>query len=80
MRPSCWMKRDGPLKIRQCCCKCKYHLPDYSHPHTDGHSVTHRRGYVCNPPEWKGVHSGWPNHSIGCEMFTRTSSKRRRKG
>lgn len=52
----------------KCCCSCRHHLRDHSHPSTDGGRVTQPRGWVCAPPEWSGVHSGWSEHGL-CEMW-----------
>jgi len=74
-KEKCWMKRDNhpdyPLKKEQCCCKCSFLIPDYSHPCTDGKSISHRRGWICTIDlDRPGGFSGWSHHSIGCEMFT----------
>lgn len=55
-----------------CCCVCKWHVPDFSDPHTDGGSSTHQRGWVCVgflmcEPDG-GVLSGWADHGL-CELF-----------
>lgn len=66
----CWLNK---LPFYQCCCKCKYHIEDYSHPETDRKPIFHIRGYICLAPEiteGKGAFSGWPKHSIGCELYT----------
>ena len=57
--------------IQQCCCICMSHRKDYSHPHTDGKAVTNVRGYICQTDSIgdSGPHSGWPKHSVGCELF-----------
>ena len=56
----------------QCCCECQYHLEDCSHPLTDGKSVLEVKGYVCCCYDMKAkVFSGWPKHSIGCELYTK---------
>lgn len=65
-RPSVCQKPDWKGK---CCCSCRYHLHDMSHPHTDGERISHPRGWVCAPPEWPGVHSGWTEHGL-CEMWS----------
>lgn len=70
---SCWMNReDSPLRIRQCCCKCKFLIPDYSHPWVDGKPISHRKGWICVVElDRRGGMSGWKHHDLGCEMFTR---------
>ena len=67
-------------EVRQCCCACRYRLTDYFHCST---APAFRRshgacicgfikGYICQPPEFDGrAYSQWPEHSVGCEMFTR---------
>lgn len=54
----------------QCCCECKNRLTDYSHPWTDGKKASKIRGYICHVPEYGFTHSGWCEHSIGCELIT----------
>jgi hypothetical protein len=59
----------------ECCCLCRYHVADHSHPGTDGGSILEQRGWVCtvfltwpdgdDPPK---VFSGWHEHGL-CEMF-----------
>lgn len=70
--------KDDP-KVRQCCCQCRYRLTDYHHCSTSsvlrkqhGACVCDKiRGYSCQPPEFDGrAYSQWPEHSVGCEMFT----------
>lgn len=58
-----------------CCCRCRHHLRDMSHPLTDGGRVTEQRGWICRPPEGLGPFSGWPEHGYGCEMFESVGSK-----
>jgi hypothetical protein len=72
--------------FKQCCCKCRFHLADHYHcsfdkPHlkaigidTEGCICKHVRGWICAPPEFQGrAHSNWPEHDVGCEMFTLVS-------
>jgi hypothetical protein len=56
----------------KCCCSCKYHLKDMSHPTTDGKRCVKQRGWVCAPPEMNGVFSGWTKHGL-CEMWESAS-------
>jgi len=69
----CW-KDEEPFF--QCCCECVHHVPDLWHcsvdpeAHEKGLCYT-RKGWVCLAPEFDGVFSGWPEHSVGCEMFER---------
>ena len=63
----------------QCCCDCIYHWQDFHHCTT---KVDKESGCVCDQPKgWicvmprltqdsERVHSGWPEHSVGCEMYT----------
>lgn len=56
-----------------CCCTCRRHIPDYSHPITDGKRISEQRGWVCMPLEFCAeegpiVFSGWPKHGL-CEMY-----------
>lgn len=59
----------------QCCCRCQYLVEDRSHPHTDGQSMANIRGYICGAPEMGYMMSGWPRHSVGCEMFSDREGK-----
>jgi len=52
----------------KCCCTCLYHHKDFSHPATDGKRVLEQRGWICAPPEYAGMHSGWTAHGL-CEMW-----------
>lgn len=55
----------------QCCCVCKFHLPDQSHPLVDGGKISQRKGWICFPPEFNGLaFSGWSMHGL-CEQFMR---------
>ena len=51
-----------------CCCICRHHADDLSHPITDGQQLSNKRGWVCLAPEFSGVISGWSEHGR-CEMF-----------
>jgi hypothetical protein len=58
----------------QCCCQCKFHIPDhYRHSdrlHKKGLCYK-QKGWICDPQhEGIGATSGWPEHSVGCELFT----------
>ena len=57
----------------RCCCTCAHRLADHSHPRTDKGTVTHQRGWICAPPDFRddttgGRHafSGWFEHGM-CE-------------
>lgn len=56
-----------------CCCQCKWHIADQSHPETDGGHLTHQRGWICIGPAMTEAEpwgcSGWSEHGL-CEMFT----------
>ncbi len=71
--PDCWLVTDP--QWHGCCCICEHRLEDYSHPHTDGGSCLHRRGFICAAPETVGVYSGWPPHGM-CECFELRKSLR----
>lgn len=64
----------GPF--RQCCCNCKHHLQDFHHCTTAWDMRESHGGCVCSVPKgWicygtGRAHSGWPEHSIGCEMYS----------
>ncbi len=54
-----------------CCCNCKYLVPDYSHPCTDGKRVTEQRGWICIGLLDEGMaHSDWLEHGL-CELHDR---------
>ena len=57
-----------------CCCQCKYHWGDYSHPHTDGGSAMTQRGWVCVAfgfcEATPSAFSEWCEHGL-CELFER---------
>lgn len=57
----------APENRGYCCCSCRYHMADHSHPLTDGGNVLVRRGWICHPPEFGFAFSGWSEHGL-CEM------------
>lgn len=76
--------RDDPHFV-QCCCNCVYHLPVHHHCHTKPKptpqqmklaNVTGKcvcgvqKGWACVCPVDHTVFDQWPEHSIGCEMYT----------
>ena len=77
MAEKCWL---NDHKIHQCCCACRSHLKDFEHC---SHNPVLRaekgkcvcwiqKGWICANPEiyeGKGGSSGWPEHSIGCELY-----------
>lgn len=76
----CWLASEH----EQCCCNCRNHLKDNFHCtiHTelrassgDNCICSFRKGWICvgmvfEDPENGRAHSEWPEHSIGCEMYT----------
>ncbi len=64
----CWVKTE----LKGCCCQCKWHIADYSHPYTDGKGASRQRGWVCIGFLMTGnervVYSEWHKHGM-CEMF-----------
>lgn len=56
-----------------CCCNCKFHHEDHSHPLTDGGEVTHIRGWICGGSEL-GFYSEWGEHGL-CECHENENSK-----
>lgn len=65
----------------QCCCQCEYRRPVHHHCSVATHAVRKehggcccniRKGWACAPPESGGrIFDNWPEHSQGCELFTR---------
>ena len=68
------MKKDKNFPYGQCCCNCRFHLVDCSHPNTDGKSIMEQRGWICNPPEMYNAFSGWGKHGL-CEMWQESPLK-----
>ena len=73
----CWL---NDPKIHQYCCSCEFHLIDYEHCDHNrelrdktGKCICNiQKGWICCNPEiyeGKGASSGWPEHSIGCELY-----------
>lgn len=56
-----------------CCCDCRFHHEDHSHPMTDGGRVTHVRGWICGGSEM-GWYSGWGEHGL-CECHEKREKK-----
>jgi hypothetical protein len=58
----------------QCCCNCAFRLTDYKHCTTvpggnaNGCVCDEVKGYICSGTGRH--HSGWPEHSAGCELYT----------
>lgn len=73
----------GTEPLFQCCCNCKHHWPDNHHCTTkpalrkkmDNKCICSvQKGWICVGMRMEdggkgAVHSGWPKHSIGCEMY-----------
>lgn len=68
-------------RFKQCCCNCSYHWQDNHHCTTAPPEIRRDADCVCSVRKgWacvvfkvtKGgpIYSGWPEHSIGCEMYT----------
>ena len=62
----------------QCCCRCEYLVKDFDHCRTRPKVDLRCRcsdvvGWACIFPleERGGIQGRWPQHSCGCEMFTR---------
>lgn len=70
--------------LHQCCCNCQHHWADYHHCSTkptlrkkmgNKCACSVQKGWICVGFRFQGdgskrVHSNWPKHSIGCEMYT----------
>jgi hypothetical protein len=65
----------APEHHGRCCCNCRYHLRDHSHPLTDGGRITAQRGWLCSPPELDAAFSGWSEHGM-CEMHDSPNHER----
>ena len=76
--------KDDPT-FAQCCCACAFHLPVHYHcgtspkPTDDEKAAAGvtgkcvcgvRKGWACVPPGAGVVHDNWPEHYIGCELYT----------
>lgn len=68
----CWLEKEP---FFQCCCKCIYRVDVKLHCH-DEHDKSGcicgvQTGFACTGFESENViHANWPEHSIGCEMYT----------
>jgi len=82
IKTKCYLNWISPTgnPINQCCCKCQHHLIDYEHcsintklrDKTGSCICNIQKGWICVNPEifkGKGGASGWPEHSIGCEVY-----------
>ena len=69
-------------RMHQCCCNCKFQWVDYHHctihealREKEGKCICSKpKGFICVGFMFQGdgstgVHSEWPEHSIGCEMY-----------
>lgn len=71
--------RDDP-HFKQCCCNCIYRLPVFFNCSTNPKPApeTHKgkcvcnvqKGWACVHPEMGAVYDNWPEHSVGCELYT----------
>lgn len=68
------MKKNKNFPYGQCCCNCRFHLKDSSHPDTDGKSIMKQRGWICNPPEMSTAFSGWEKHGL-CGMWAESPER-----
>ena len=68
------MKKNKNFPYGQCCCNCRFHLKDSSHPDTDGKSIMKQRGWICNPPEMSTAFSEWEKHGF-CEMWAESPER-----
>ncbi len=67
----------------QCCCKCKFHLQVMHHCTTAAEKIHKnigcccniQKGWACVNPEFGVVYDNWPEHSCGCEYFTRIADE-----
>jgi len=65
-------------KFKQCCCNCKHLWPVHEHCFTNpdlrnekGEFVCSvQKGWACVAPEFGHVYDNWPQHSIGCELYS----------
>jgi hypothetical protein len=72
MTTECYMEK----QFSMCCCQCVFLVKDYSHPCSDGKPASNFKSFACIGlliedrfhPE-SGIHSEWPEHGFGCEMF-----------
>lgn len=81
-KKGCYLKSS----LAQCCCDCVYHLEDTfhcaQHPklrETSGGKCicSFHKGWVCIGFWREGkAHSEWPEHSIGCEMYTKREEEK----
>lgn len=75
LEEGCCLDDAYAYSLDQCCCKCMWHVPVFSHPKTDGKSITNQKGWACIgfPDDEKEIYcfSGWKKHSCGCELFQR---------
>lgn len=62
---------------QQCCCNCIYHWQDFHHcttaPKMKRCACSVPKGWACvvfKVTEGGPIYSGWPEHSVGCEMYT----------
>lgn len=59
----------------QCCCNCTFRATDYKHCSIHGRPAGQcvcgqQKGFVCLALAGEGVvHSEWPEHSCGCELY-----------
>lgn len=65
----------------QCCCNCVYLRPVHHHCTTEpkptkeqmngrGCQCGVQKGWACTSPEIGRIYDNWPEHSVGCELYT----------
>ena len=63
-----------------CCCTCEFLIPMWSHPCTDGKSISNHVGWCCTILEKMsalgGVYANWHLHGM-CEMHTEERNETR---
>ncbi len=81
--------KDDPNFV-QCCCNCIHHLPVHYNCCTGPEPsekekqkaniakscvCSVRKGWACVPPGFGRIYDNWPEHSIGCELYTPKNDK-----
>ena len=70
----------GVPPMHQCCCQCVYLRGTYEHCTTNPHLRDEmgtcvcgvQTGWACTNPEMDGrIYPNWPEHSCGCELYTK---------
>jgi len=81
MIEKCYLK---VKEIKQCCCNCIHHLPVHQHCITSNRLKNElgccchiQKGWACVFPEENRVYDNWPEHSVGCELYTPKTKKKK---